>query len=179
MPELAAEVQRGEAGVEQANSKVTQMQAHVTTATADRDATKSAVTQAEAAYQSASAWARYRALQLKRMKDLFASRSIEERLVDESKEKYEASLETERSANATVATSKTNVTAADAKILSAQADLAEARSEVKVTQADLTKSKVLVDFATIAAPFDGVVTHRAFFVGDFIAPRTRPTTSRS
>jgi HlyD family secretion protein len=168
VPELVSQVQRSEAGVEQAKSKVTQMQAHVTTATADRDAAKSAVVQAEAAYQSASAWVRYRALQLKRMKDLFASRSIEERLVDESKEKYEASLETERSANATVATSKTNVTAADAKILSAQADLAEARSEVKVTQADLTKSKVLVDFATITAPFNGVVTHRAFFVGDFI-----------
>ena len=168
VPELVAQMQRNEAAVEQANSKVTQMQAHVTTATANRDAAKSAVVQAEAAYQSASAWVRYRALQLKRMKDLFASRSIEERLVDESKERYEASLETERSAKATVATSQTNVTAADAKILAAQADLAEARSEVKVTQADLTKSKVLVAFATITAPFDGVVTHRAFFVGDFV-----------
>jgi len=41
---------------------------------------------------------RFRSKQYQRMKDLFTLNSIEERLVDENKERYEASLETELSA---------------------------------------------------------------------------------
>ena len=39
---------------------------------------------------------------------------------------------------------------------------------VAVAQANLEKSEVRLAFATIRAPFDGVVTQRNFFPGDFI-----------
>jgi RND family efflux transporter MFP subunit len=168
VPELVAQRQRAEAAVDQSNSKVMQMKARVNSAMADRDAAKSAVVQAEASRKSASAWVRYRALQHKRMKDLFATRSIEEQLVDEAKERYEASLETERSAEASIETTKANVKAAEAKIDAALADLAEAQSQVKLTEADLSKANVLVGFATLTAPFEGVITHRSQFPGDFV-----------
>jgi len=168
VPELEKQVERDKAAVEQARSKVSQMKARVTVAQADLEAAKAAVIQAEANAKSAAAWVRFRGLQHQRMKDLFASRSIEEKLVDESKERYEASVETEQAAQAAIATTKAKVTAGAAKIMQAQADVAAAQAEVQVAQADLEKVQVQVAFATIHAPFDGVVTHRGMFPGDFV-----------
>ena len=102
------------------------------------------------------------------MKDLLATRSIEEKLVDESKERYEASIETEISAKETITANKAKVVASQAKIDQAKADVQEADAEIEVAQAELEKVQVQVAFATITAPFDGVVTHRRFFEGDYI-----------
>ncbi len=168
VPELQKALEHTRASLLRAQASVEQMKARVTSAKADRDAAQAGVEQADAAYKSASAWVRFRAKQYQRIKDLFASQSIEERLVDESKERYEASLETERSAKAAIATSRANVAAAAAKIEQAVADVAGAESEVKVARADVEKAQVLVNFATIPAPFDGKVTHRNFFEKDFI-----------
>ena len=95
VPELDKQLERNKASFEQAKARVKQMEARVTSAKADHEAAKAAVVQADAADKSAAAWVRYRNLQYRRMKDLFKTGSIEERLVDESKERYEASLETE------------------------------------------------------------------------------------
>ena len=168
VPELQTQVRRNGAAVNQARSRVVQMKARVNSAKADLDAARAAVTQAEATAKSSAAWVRFRALQFQRMKDLFAAKSIEERLVDESKERYEASIETELSAKAAITTTKAKVVACDAKIDQAQADVVEAEAEVEVTQAELEKAQVQVAFATITAPFDGVIASRGFFPGDYI-----------
>lgn len=168
VPELKAHVLRASAAVDQAKAKVRQMKARENSAKADLDAAKSAVVQAEATAKSAAAWVRYRSLQHQRLKELFALRSIEEKLVDESKERKEASIETELSAVAAIVTTKAKVVAADAKVDAAQADVVEAESEVRVAQAELTRAEVQVAFATITAPFDGVVVHRSLFPGDFV-----------
>jgi HlyD family secretion protein len=168
VPELDAQLERSHAARDHARSQVLQMKARVNSAEADLDAADSAVVQAEATAKSSAAWVRYRALQHKRMKDLFATRSIEEKLVDESKERYEASVETEMAAKAAVVTTKSKVVAAKAKIRAAEADVAEAEADVRVMQAELTKAKVQVSFAKIIAPFDGVVSFRSMFPGDFV-----------
>jgi RND family efflux transporter MFP subunit len=168
VPELQKQLQHHTASLERTRARVAEMEARVVSARADHEAAKAAVEQADAAFKSASAWVRFRGKQYQRMKDLFGSQSIEERLVDESKERYEASLETERSAKAAIATSTANLAASAAKIQQTQADVAGAKSEVKVAQAELEKTQVLLDFATIVAPFDGEVTRRNYFPGDFI-----------
>ncbi len=168
VPELETQVKRGKAILVQARSRVIQMKARVNSVTAELDASKAAVTQAEATAKSSAAWVRFREKQLLRMKELFALKSIDERLVDESKERYEASVETEHSSKAAILTSKAHVVAYAAKIESAQADVAFADAEVDVSQAELDKYTVQLGFATINAPFDGVVTHRSSFPGDFV-----------
>src|SRR5262249_17469816 len=60
------------------------------------------------------------------------------------------------------------VTASEAKILQAEADVDAAKSEVRVAEAELEKCQVQVGFATIIAPFKGVVTHRSLFPSDFV-----------
>lgn len=168
VPELEKQVQRHEAAVEQALSKVAQMEAHVLSAKAELDAAKSMVPQAEAVAKSKSAELRFRQRQLERMRELFASKSIDERLVDEKTEQRDAAREAEIGAQEGVTAAKAKVTAMDAKVKQAEADVDAAKAEVKVARADLAKAQVLVQFATITAPFDGVVTRRNFFPSDFV-----------
>ncbi len=168
VPEIEKQYKHNEASVHRAEANVTQMRERVKVTKANRDAAEAAVEQAKAAYNSAEAWVRYRHLVYDRMKTLYSRNSIEEKLVDESREKYEASLETDRAAKAAIATSNANLIAATAKIASAQADVLGAQEDVEVHKADAEKTKVLLDYAVIRAPFDGVVTRRNFFVKDFI-----------
>src|SRR5262249_30321052 len=140
----------------------------VDSAQADLLAAKAAVVQAEATAKSKAAERRFREQQLKRMQDLFALKSIDERLVDEKTEQRDAAREAEQAAKAAVETSRAQVAAADARIHQAEADVLEAQASVKVAEAELEKAQVLVRFGTIHAPFDGVVTQRSVFPGDFI-----------
>jgi RND family efflux transporter MFP subunit len=144
------------------------MKARVDSVKAELEAAKAAVIQAEATAKSAAAWVRFRDKQYKRMKELFVLKSIEEAVVDESKERYEASVQSELAAVAAIATTKANVVAFVAKIEAARADVALADAEVDVAQAELDRSEVLRGFATITAKFDGVVTQRSLFPGDFV-----------
>ena len=74
----------------------------------------------------------------------------------------------ERTARLAVATAKAQLAAAVAKVEQSRADLAEAKAAVSVAEARLAKARVNVEYTEIIAPFDGVVTDRAFHPGAFI-----------
>jgi RND family efflux transporter MFP subunit len=172
VPELEKQILRYEALVEQAKARVSQMNARLETAKAELNAVQASVTQAEATAKSAAATLRFRNQQLQRMRNLFDLKSIDERLVDETKEKRDAALETERATQAAILTTRAQVAAAAAKIEQAKADIIEAQAEVRVAEAELAKAKVMEDYATICAPFDGIVTHRSLFEKDFVRAAT-------
>jgi RND family efflux transporter MFP subunit len=178
VPDLEKAVQKCVAGLEQANARVTQMNAHVTAAKADLKAADAGVLLAEANAKSKAAELRFRQKQLDRMKDLFASKSIDERLVDEHIERRDAAQEAERAARAAIANAQAQVAAMQAKIQQADADVIEANAEVNVAKADLEKAQVMVRFATIIAPFDGVITRRSYFPGDYVRSATESGTHR-
>jgi HlyD family secretion protein len=168
VPELEKEVQRRSAALDQASARVSQMKSHVVSAKAELEAAKASVPQAEANAKSKAAELRFRDKQLRRMKDLFATKSIDERLVDESMERADSAREAQISAEEGVISAKAKVAAVAAQIEAAVADVAEAEAEVKVARAELERSQVFVKFATITAPFDGVVTERNVFPGDYV-----------
>jgi RND family efflux transporter MFP subunit len=168
VPEIETQVQRTKAVLKQAEKRVKQMEARARSAKSDLDAADAGVTQAEATAKSAAAWVRFRSKQHQRLKDLFTLKSIEERLLDESKERLEASIETEASAKAAIVTNKAHAVAAGTKIDVAAADVIVAEAEVDVAKAEYDKFKAQLAFATIVAPFDGIVTQRTSFVGDFV-----------
>jgi RND family efflux transporter MFP subunit len=172
VPELVKKRDRAAAGVDQANARVNLAQARVASAEADLKAAQAKVVQANATAKSARAWRTFREKQLKRMQDLFALKSIDERLVDESQDQAEAAAETERSARAAVSTAEAEEEAARAKIKQAEADVASAHADVKVAQAELAEAQVQVDFASIRSPYDGYITQRSLLPGDFVRAGT-------
>jgi RND family efflux transporter MFP subunit len=175
VPELDKELQRNLASIELAEARVKQSQARVISARADKEAAEAKVIEVDASHESAVKWVSYRKKVRDRIKALLDSNSIEEKVYDEKKELYEASLETERAAKAAIVTSKAKVAAAAAKIDQAEADVAAARSEVKVAQAEKEKTQVQIDYATIVAPFDGTISERSFYVKDFIRSASEGT----
>ncbi len=165
VPELEVQVRRNAALVEQANARVTQMEAKVSIANADLEAAKAQIIYSEANARAATAWVSYRFKSFQRMKDLFATRSIEERLEDEAKERFEAAKESESAAKSAIVTSKAQALSSQAKIHLAEADVGEAKAQVRIAEADLTKSQVLLGYAQIVAPFDGIITQRNYYRG--------------
>lgn len=172
VPDLEKQAKRCAAGLEQAKAKVKVAQARVVTANADWDVAKTAITKAEAAAKSAKAMRTFRELQLRRMEDLYASRSIEERLVDEKKEQAEAAVEAERASRAAILATQAQEKAEEAKVHQAEADVLDAQAAVQVAEADLEKAQVMLQFAAIVSPFDGVITQRNFFPGDYVRGAT-------
>lgn len=168
VPELEKQVERNAAAVDQAKARVSQMRTKISITKADLEAAKAKEIEANANAKSATAWVKFRSRQYDRMKELFSLKSIEEKLVDETKERYEAAVETENASHAAISTAKANIVAMAAKIDQAIADVEVALAEVKVAEADLAKTKVQFEFATIHAPFDGIITHRSLFPGDYV-----------
>ena len=168
VPELEKQVKQYKAALLQADARVSQMEARVATAKADLLAKKAKIKQAQANIKSASAWLRFRKKQFERMQSLLAARAIDERLVDEHQERYEAAIESENAALAALDTAKAEEAAAEANIKQAEADVAEARAEVQVDEARIEKAQVLVGFSEIRAPCDGVITQRSMLPNDYV-----------
>ena len=168
VPELEKQADRNAALVKLARTRVDQMKAKVKIATADKDASEAQIGYAEANAKAANALLAFRAANLKRMKALFKDTSIEEPVLDESVLRHDAARESENSAKAAVVTARAQVASCAAKILLAEADVGEAEAQVKVAQADLERTQVQLAFANIIAPFDGIITQRTLFPGDFV-----------
>jgi len=168
VPELEKQVKRCSAILDQTQSKVRVMNARVSCARAELEVAKVSIVKFEAAAASATANRSLREKQLRRYQELLASRSIEEKLVDEKEEARDAAVEAERAARAAILTAKAQVVAEEAKVQQALADVADSEAAVRVAQAELERAEVLVKFATIVSPYDGVITQRNFFPGDFV-----------
>jgi HlyD family secretion protein len=168
VPELDQQEKKDKALVANAEAKVKQMEAHVKAAEADERAARQYIPQAKIEAKSKAAYKSFRGKQLDRITRLYKDNAVEAALVDEEQDRYEAALQAEYAANEAVTTAQAKWEAARAKIAQAEADLAQAHAEVDVATAEWEKSKVFVGYTTITSPYDGVVTHRHYFPGDFI-----------
>jgi RND family efflux transporter MFP subunit len=168
VPELEKEVKQYRATLSQAKARVSQMEARVSTARADLLARKAKIKQAQASIKSASAWLRFRKKQFERMQSLLAAKAIDERLVDENQERYEAAVESENAAMAALDTARAEEAAAEAGIKQAEADVMEAKAQVQVDEARIEKGEIQVGFSEIRAPYDGVITQRSMLPNDYV-----------
>lgn len=176
MPELQKEVDRDEAAVQQAEAHVVQMEAHIETAKADWAAAVALIGERKADVDDAKSKLAYAEIRFKRISDLVAARSVEEKLKDEAQEQLDAGQAHFASAKASVVSAQAQASAAKAKIDEAEADLVDARAKVEVAKAALEQTKVMLEYATIRSPYDGVITVRSYFEGDFINSRDQGAT---
>jgi RND family efflux transporter MFP subunit len=168
VPELEKLRDKWTAMIAQAQARVEQAEASMATAKADVKAAEAKVVQANANARSAKAWRRFRALQLQRMQELHAVKAVEEKLVDEAMEYYEAAKEKEYAAEAAITTAEAELDAANAKIKKAKADIDAASADVDVDKAERDHAEVMVKFATITSPYNGYITQRSKLPGDFV-----------
>src|SRR5262249_51244374 len=101
-------------------------------------------------------------------RELAASRSIEDKIVDETTAHRDAVREAEIAAQEGVTSARATVKAMAAKIVAAVSGVEGGNAEGKGGPAAPEKGPGFVQFATIVAPFDGVVTARNFNPTDFV-----------
>jgi RND family efflux transporter MFP subunit len=146
IPDLLAERENKRALFEQAvNSYVQSF--HTRTVAAEE------VKEAEVQVQRYQAEVDFRDLQYQRISKLVKQDTVQQQLADEARLQLRAAQAATTAALAQVDTKQARLRATEGEIL-----VAEAR--VKVARAELDRLETLVGFATIRAPFDGVITKR-------------------
>jgi RND family efflux transporter MFP subunit len=146
VPDLEADKKHKESMLEQANKQVEQADRALAVA---RQEVKEAAAQA----RKSVADAEFQMLRYKRIADLVRAEAQNREVQDEALRQLRVAEAARDAAGASVRTR-------EAKALAAEADLQVAKRKVEVAKADLQRSEAQLSFATITAPFDGVITHR-------------------
>jgi multidrug efflux pump subunit AcrA (membrane-fusion protein) len=156
VPELEEESKQKQAMVRQVEAEVVQ-------AIKAREAADANVIVAEAAVAEAQANFDRWESEAKRFATLAKDRVIDSQSRDEVQNQVKAAAGRLTSARAMINKSKADRQRSDA-------DVAAAESRVNVVKADALRSQAMLGYASIRAPFDGVVTARKVNTGTFVQP---------
>src|SRR5262249_27365721 len=146
VPELEAERDNKLSLLEQAKSLRLQAEKALRVAAQHLQEAKVQVTRYQADLE-------FRQLQFQRVSELAKKQSVQAQLAEES----ELQL---KSAQAALKAAQAQVQTKEAKREAAQAELKVADSRIKVAEAEVQRLNVQLNFATLTAPFAGVVTKR-------------------
>ncbi len=146
IPDLVADREHKVALKEQAEKVRAQAEHNLSVAAAE-------VKEAEAQEQRYQADLKFRALQHRRVEELSKRETIQPQLAEETRMQHDA-------AQASLAAARAQIQTKKAKLKAAEGEVEVAKSKVKAATAEVTRATATVDYATIKAPFDGVITKR-------------------
>ena len=168
IPEMATELIAKESMIRQSQAEVAQSQAALKEAEAKLEAFYAVVEEANTIRTQKQALANYENRELQRLSQLANSGAIRRELIDSAQYKALAAESDLKAVDAKVATAQANLTGAKAGIVKAEADVEAANSRVAVAKANADHTRALMDYATIRAPWDGLVIKRMFDAGAFV-----------
>jgi RND family efflux transporter MFP subunit len=146
IPDLVADRDHKAALKDQAEKLTVQAEINQTVAGAE-------LTEAKAQEQRYRADFVFRDLQHKRILELSKRETLQPQLSEEARQQREA-------AEAALTASLAQIQTKQARLKAAEGEVEVARSRLKAAQAELARAAVLVDFGSLRAPFDGVITKR-------------------
>jgi RND family efflux transporter MFP subunit len=170
IPELDNDVAQKEALVKQAEAEVKQADANTDAARAAAETAVARVAEAQAGVSGAEADAKRWSAEHNRIKQLASSGSVTQKLVDETASQLDTAQAGREQAVAAVTSAEASAREATALVAKAEADHAAAEARFGVARADLTRAQTMLNYATLTAPFDGVVTQRSVDTGHFVQP---------
>jgi RND family efflux transporter MFP subunit len=103
-----------------------------------------------------------------RTQDLVDRQSLERRVLDEVRKKRDSEIANKEAAASGVDFAQANITVAEAQLAAAQADVKAAEAETSVARRQRDEIDVMIDYATLRAPFAGLVTQRDVDPGDLV-----------
>jgi HlyD family secretion protein len=170
IPELSNDVQRKRALLAQGKAEVAQAAANVDAVKAAAETAAASVAEATAGVSRANADLQRWTAEFNRIKQLAAGGSVTQKLVDESRSQLSAAQAAQEAAAAGVQSAEAGAREAKAMIAKAEADRVAAAARLDVASAELAHAETMLGYATITAPFDGVVTQRSIDTGHFVQP---------
>jgi HlyD family secretion protein len=169
VPEMHQEHAQKLAVIEQAKSEIKQSQAAIKVAQAMRASSEALVGEAQASVERADAdYARWKS-ELARITDLASREAVTKKLVDETTNQFRASEAGRKEIAAKITSAKAQLDEAGALVEKAEADLETAHAKLGAAQADEQRLATLLQYATIRAPFDGVVAARDVDTGHLVS----------
>lgn len=170
VPELADDVAQKEALVDRAAADVNAAKAMIVSAESAVQAADARVSAAKAGIDRAASDLERWKLETDRIVRLTQAGSVTEKLADETRNQLRSAEAAQQEATAAVTVAQADANQSLAALEQAKADLAVAQAKERVAQADLARAKTLLGYASIRAPFDGVVTNRSIDPGAFVQP---------
>jgi len=146
VPELEADKKHKEALLEQARKQ--KVQAEEARTVAERE-----VEEAQRQEKRYAADYTFQGLKHERMRELVRRGAQELQMEQEARQQMDAADAALQAARAQIATRR-------AKVRAAAADLEVAENRIQVAEAEVEKLRTAIAFATVRAPFDGVITRR-------------------
>lgn len=137
-------------------------------AQAEITAAEASVQQSLAAAKRAEAQLAADRSELERVEKLTESGAVTERIRDEARKRFEAAEADRAAAEAAIAFARANLLVARAKHRSAEADVRTAVARVAVALKELEELDARIAYATLHAPFRGIVTRRDIDPGDLV-----------
>jgi RND family efflux transporter MFP subunit len=177
IPEMVQERIHKEALLERAKAEQTQADAAIKAAESLVEATKARVDESNSQVARYVADAKFRKIEYERHLELFNERALQRDIVDEKGAQHESAQASEAAARSAAQTARANLLVDEAKLNQAHADLVGAKARVKVAQAELEHANVLLGYAKVSAPYDGVITKRFVHPGAFIKSAAEGTGS--
>lgn len=162
VPEMKDELQQIQAVLKAKQARVRAFTAKATQVQRMVDTTRSEVQRYQAQYDLA-------ALNLRRKEELREANAIPEQALDEARSSSAIS-------KAQLQIAETKVKGAQASYQAVIADVEVAESDVMVARANESRLKTMMDYATIKAPFDGLITERHVDHGTFVRSAAEGTT---
>ncbi len=168
VPELDKQKERREAEVRKLEADEKRAEAEVQVARSMRTAAESEWKQAQAEVGKSEALVMADRRELVRTRDLVQRQSVADRLLDESQKRFESSEAAQKAAEAAVSSAEARLTVAQSKIAAAEAERDAAQAQTDVARKQLEELEALIDYATLTAPFAGIVTARNVDLGDLV-----------
>jgi multidrug resistance efflux pump len=168
VPDLEARVKHREADVVHAKAVVSQKEAAILVAEAEWKAAVARIGAAEARLAADQKYLAFRLKQKDRYEGLLRDRAIASELVDEQEDRYYAALEAVHADTEKLAYARADADAAKTRIKEAEEEKNEALAKVEVAKAELGYDQAMLDYATIKAPFKGVIVRRNVDPGFFV-----------
>ncbi len=167
-PELTDELLQKQAIVEQAQSQIEQAEAAVQVAEAAALSAQANVSEAVASQKKSEAeYTRWK-LESERIQELVSSRTVTNKLGDETRQLLAAADATREESRAKVRSAEARFHEATVSITKAKADLSSAQARLRIAEAELQRIKSLSDYLQIRAPYSGTISERGFDPGSLV-----------
>ena len=168
VPELQKQKLAKEAQVRRTIAEQEQAKQHLLVAESSTKSAEAKLARAKADVAKSEAMVRAMDVEVKRTTDLVGSRSIANRVLDETQARAESAQAENDSSKAAVTSAEADVALAKAEAKAAEAEQAVAQAMTDVANQELDELKELSNYTTLKAPFAGIVTERNVELGDLL-----------
>ena len=168
VPDLVQELAQKTAQVEQAKQDANAAVVAVDVAAASAKSAQTLILKREADEQHSAALEKFHQEEYARFKSLTEDKAVVASVLDEKLRNLEAAIADHKSAQIATETARARAAEFSAKLAAARVDVEVKKARVAVAEADQAHAQAMVDYATIRAPFDGIIVARKVDPGAFV-----------